>query len=127
MTLTNQQVFDNALNQVRTQGYMRSYNHAMQCCTYRGDHGRKCAVGASIPDNLYDPGIENRAAFALLLSWPYRDLFRHVNSELLSELQRLHDGDLDEQAEGGESISEDEFEAGMMLLASKYSLAYTRP
>lgn len=124
MTLTNQQVFDNALNQVRKQKYMRSINYERECCAYRGEHGLKCAVGASIPDSLYTPDIENKTAFDLLLRRPFSELFRHVNSDLLSDLQRLHDGDIMQGIEPDEDIPQDEFEAGMERLASKWGLVY---
>ncbi len=29
-------------------------------CAYRGENGTKCAVGCLIPDEAYDPSIENR-------------------------------------------------------------------
>ena len=127
MTLTNQQVFDNALNQMRKQNYMRSYNPDLQACVYRGKNGLKCAIGASIPDSLYDPGIEDRTVSELLWSPPFAELFHLVDLCLLQDLQHLHDSkpwDLDESEE---VILKDEFEADMMALASKYDLAYTQP
>ena len=27
-------------------------------CAYRGDDGRKCAIGVAIPDSVYDPSVE---------------------------------------------------------------------
>lgn len=127
MTLTNQQVFDNALSQVRKQGYMRSYNHAMQCCAYRGANGFKCAVGASIPDSLYAPGIENQTAGRLLQQAEFRELFQGVSQYLLEELQRLHDGDYDELDEGDESINATLFESRMKHLALQFDLDYKEP
>lgn len=35
-------------------------------CVYRGESGSKCAVGCLIPDELYDPVIENLGVGAFL-------------------------------------------------------------
>lgn len=121
MTLTNQAVFDNALNQVRKQGYMRSWDCEEDCCAYRGEHGRKCAVGASIPDSLYSRDIENETASRILCRIEFINLFAGVSPTLLTALQRLHDGD----SKKDEQINPDDYEAGMELLASEHGLVYT--
>lgn len=57
---TLQQAFDIAALGMLNQGE-KSRNHT-GTCMYRGDHGRKCAVGFLIPDELYqkcfDSGVE---------------------------------------------------------------------
>lgn len=127
MTLTNQQVFDNALNQMRKQNYMRSYNPDLQTCVYRGKNGLKCAIGASIPDSMYDPEIEGKAAWHLLQLVQFRELFQGVRQYLLEELQRLHDGDYDEPDEGHETIDSALFESRMKHLALQFDLDYKEP
>lgn len=34
-------------------------------CRYRGERGLKCAIGALIPDELYDPRIEGGAPYTI--------------------------------------------------------------
>lgn len=34
-------------------------------CLYRGEEGRRCAVGVLIPDELYDPSYESTGAWSL--------------------------------------------------------------
>ena len=119
--MTDQQVFDNALNQVRKQQYMRSFDSERQCCAYRGEHGRKCAVGASIPDSLYSRDIEGETASQILCRTEFINLFVGVSPLLLSALQRLHDDGFAED----EQIDSDNYEAGMERLAVDFGLVYT--
>lgn len=101
---------------------MRSLSKKASGCAYRGEHGFKCAVGASIPDSMYDPEIEGKTVSQLLQRAEFSRLFLAVSPLLLGSLQALHDGHFDDD---GERISEDAFEAGMMWLASSYNLDYT--
>lgn len=69
-------------------------------CLYRGPNGTSCAVGCLIPDDQYDPKMDNS-------SWPthirsiaprFRDVpfFKELNEEdldFLADLQYVHDID----------------------------------
>lgn len=64
-------------------------------CRYRTPDGCKCAVGALIPDNAYDPGIEDLVVFDArvqeLLPFLVDDI---TDVAILSRLQRAHDDKL---------------------------------
>ena len=109
--LTNQELFDRSATHLLTQ--------MEQCqtvdpddrvfCRYRNDAGQACAIGGVIPDELYNPLIENSAASSLVngefeipeartkISEEIRDglatLFRDVDPALLDRLQAIHDVD----------------------------------
>lgn len=53
--MTLQETFDKVVNGLRKQG-CRSLKNGR--CRYRGDNGRKCAVGMVIPDEDYNPDME---------------------------------------------------------------------
>ena len=80
-------------------------------CRYRGPDGTACAVGCLIPDELYDPLIENVSSTQIMAGLtPFgreRDgpklrpimarISKHLGAEnepLLGSLQRAHDSDL---------------------------------
>ena len=55
--MTQQEIFDTVLAHLRKQG--KASVSDMNLCQYRGPDGTSCAVGCLIPDELYDPLIEN--------------------------------------------------------------------
>ena len=64
-------------------------------CVYRGNNGLKCAVGAIIPDDQYDPDFDtkNMTVSRITCDLPsaeLRGLFQR-NINLLSYLQSVHD------------------------------------
>ena len=61
-------------------------------CLYRAPDGRKCAIGALIPDNIYSPLMEHKSVDGLATSFPIiKRFFRGIDFELLFELQVIHD------------------------------------
>lgn len=62
-------------------------------CAYRGDGGRKCAVGVLIPDALYFQELEGKLADELCNMRPCPLGFNPTPGQLrlLDRLQRLHD------------------------------------
>lgn len=70
-------------------------------CMYRGEAGRKCAVGCLIPDDVYKPEMENLALRCLLHGTTvgeieygkFADLPQvlHDHQDLLRALQNVHD------------------------------------
>ena len=70
-------------------------------CAYRSPNGLKCAIGALIPDELYDSIIEDRGVYGCRKDHPLegsRKLWEILNELGLSEhiyalheLQRIHD------------------------------------
>jgi hypothetical protein len=105
MKRTPQYLFDRVVRQMIAQGGP-SVSESGFCC-YRGPGGRKCAVGAVLPDEAYfsdmedtrvdhladmEPPIEKAAAFNVWVEETLRP-----NLDLLASLQDAHDnrGDLD--------------------------------
>lgn len=103
MVLTAQEIFDQSATHL-----LKQNKQAMNgmTCRYRADDGCKCAVGGIIPDELYDPVIEARAA-----NWFFEtvvgennhgrtgqirrtiaEYFGFANQRLLMQLQTIHDG-----------------------------------
>lgn len=96
---TQQEIFDAVLDHLATQK-KRSASRSWEC-QYRTVDGLKCAVGALIPDNLYDDGMDNSekysgnveniaqgikdGVYSSELNWVV------THEDLLHELQRVHD------------------------------------
>lgn len=124
---TLQEAFDTMLFHIRAQGYQRAVNEKGHC-QYRAD-GKKCAVGALIPDDLYtrdlDIGyngvgypVQTTAVANTLASAGWR-----VDTEALSmyaQAQDCHDDALNWDCA-------DYFESRMRSLAARFNLAYTAP
>lgn len=161
--LTHQQVFDNALFGVRKDGYRGSFvvvedpdaiadggSGTKVKCRYRFE-GRACGIGHSIPDELYDPRMEGKAAGSLLvdpifegdpddadgsgpvtaesaaLAEKFAALFSavvtHGDAALLSTLQFTHDGAC--RSDG--AFDKLSFEMRMQDFAANRGLHYTPP
>lgn len=61
-------------------------------CVYRSEEGLKCAIGALLPDDLYDEKLEGEGVRSLLeASGKVQAHFEGVDEELLCELQYTHD------------------------------------
>lgn len=64
-------------------------------CAYRGDNGRKCAIGALIPDDMYVSWMEGNSVIFLIDKYPVVQAHLGVenNSDVtfLNELQGIHD------------------------------------
>lgn len=134
--MTGQEIFDSVLAHLRKQG-KASVNDVddMELCQYRGPDGTSCAVGCLIPDELYDPLIENVSSIQIMEGHlPYgreRDgpkllpimarIADHLGAEhlpLLSRLQTAHDTYL---ADNGLLV----WEAAMSRIAADFALHYT--
>lgn len=97
--MTNQEVFDKVAKHLLIQGE-KSIGVADKCA-YRGENGKKCAIGCLIPDAKYDPSFEGKPLSrddadevlrAAGLGWHQRDLGQ--------ELQLVHDGEEPENWKG---------------------------
>ncbi len=84
-----QKIFDRVATHLLTQ---KKKSQRGGSCLYRGPKGLKCAIGCLIPDNKYDPEMENAAVEGLFLSYPaISKLLGEYNENLLVELQDIHD------------------------------------
>lgn len=93
---TNQEIFDIVAKHLLTQA---AKSLSVQCtgtvyehraCRYRGDEGRKCAVGVLIPDELYKAELEGWSVTNtyVMASMPEVEI---ESLDLVSKLQKLHD------------------------------------
>lgn len=82
--LTNQEVFDKVVTALRAQG-CKSLDHDDNCM-YRGNNNTKCAAGHILPDELYNPKLEQYIVYDI-------DIFDSLveNLQFLRHLQRIHD------------------------------------
>lgn len=87
LAMTEQEIFDKVAEHLQKQGRCAMGEDGF--CVYRGEEGTKCAVGALIPDELYDSNIEGVTV---------ADIPRYDDTEedarklvLLGRLQRVHD------------------------------------
>lgn len=58
-------------------------------CAYRGSNGRKCAVGALIPDDKYRPGMENKSCE--VINRNYNLGWNDLTVEVCGQMQEVHD------------------------------------
>lgn len=96
--MTPQEAFERAALHLLAQGRMAAADSPTGLkCYYRSPDGLRCAVGALIPDELYDPRMENQRATAVIDEFSLGFLAeaniwdkRHELT-LLDELQWEHD------------------------------------
>lgn len=93
---TLQQVFDDAYLGLAAQRFRRSLSIGFGGCAYRGESGRRCAIGHCIPDGKYHAGLEGYTPTSASDDHPeghpiFRDLFPTVDCFDLRELQECHD------------------------------------
>jgi hypothetical protein len=89
---TPQQVFDQVVTHLRTQGKKSLLND--QHCVYRGDGGLKCAAGCLISDAEMEAMLEVNVNVNDGLSWVgliNNNLAPKEHRELVAELQYIHD------------------------------------
>lgn len=138
-TWTHQELYDNAVNGIRRQGYRRCM--VGSSCSYR-DGDFACAVGWSIPDAVIEE-IRNHSHHSAEAPLIYSsigvltqslqsvaDLIPAESVPMVRELQHLHDDYLDphhEEWEGREEIDVARFETMLRQVAENYGLIYTPP
>lgn len=90
--MTPQEVFDKVAKHLLTQNAESILGNG---CAYRGTHGRMCAVGCLIPDELYDPKMERKNVMHVASKFPEVKQcgITEENMPLLAKLQQIHDLD----------------------------------
>lgn len=91
----NQEAYDNAVSHLY---YMprRSMDPENLLCVYRSQDGLSCVIGSMIPDEDYDPIIDDIMHFGAIDYLVYNKtivLEDEVNVMLLKELQEIHDNE----------------------------------
>lgn len=98
---TNQEVFDKVWEAFVVgdrQRAVREKGTPEEVCVYRGDRdahsNTRCAIGVCIPDDMYDPELEEHGSIGMIhdnLSKWYNDVFNGIQVTFLSALQQIHD------------------------------------
>jgi len=95
--MSPQEVFETIARHLFTQGVQAKANTV---CLYRGDNGTKCAVGCLIPDDMYNPDMEEMALYRIVENAKQSDIFRLPGYffddsvyHVLEAMQTVHDCD----------------------------------
>ena len=93
---TDRDVFEFIKNHLITQGE-RSLMDNELTCAYFGAEGKKCAVGALIREDIYHSSIEEKPVNDRLVRSAVTKSVPNwiINTEMLCELQSIHDGTSD--------------------------------
>ena len=84
--MNNQQAFNKMVQHLRAQNATSKNNTGR--CAYRGLFGRKCAVGALIPDEEYRTEFEDVIASTVVQNCPS---LQGIDKGLLDSMQNTHD------------------------------------
>lgn len=121
-----QKLFDAMLAHLRAQGKPAVARLEMiDKCLYRTDDGLKCALGALIPDELYQPGFELADTSEVLDQLAIKD--QDHRNFLTAAQSRLHDNPAGFARDEGEYAFLRHVESNAWSLARKFSLTYTPP
>jgi len=104
--MTNQEAFNAMVGHLREQGERAT--DAGGICYYRAPGGKKCAVGALIPDEKYHLSLEGQGVACLEVQ---AALPSGVDIRLLCAMQRTHD-----------DIAPRNWEKGFAEVAASYEL-----
>lgn len=91
--MNRQEIFDKVAAHLLAQN-KKAESPQTGMCMYRSPDGLKCAMGALIPDDIYDPAFEGHAIDILISRYDRLDsLFDPECSDdfFLCSLQRVHD------------------------------------
>lgn len=97
INLTKQEIINKVVEHFRQQKAL-AWDAAQGHCRYRTTDGRKCAVGALIPDALYREDFEEKSikTFNLHFDWDAIPFYAK-DMVLLNKLQEAHDNIATEQ------------------------------
>jgi hypothetical protein len=99
--MEKQEVFDIVVDHLRKQGQPSIGSQGS--CAYRGDKGRRCAIGVLIPDSKYSSSLELASVTRIMNlddePWTPDEIFpehfyEKTFKELLQDLQTVHDTDV---------------------------------
>ncbi len=96
MTRSLQNIFDTVAEHLLIQNEKSVFGDV---CAYRGEDGRRCAIGVLIPDEYYVESIEDSTVFNEAVDGHLTNVLKangiDINDDytikLLRELQRVHD------------------------------------
>jgi hypothetical protein len=112
--MDNQTAFDIAYKGIIAQGGPSvMLKGGETACLYRGENGRKCAIGHLIPDEMYTSDMDGEYSS---LECAIQDSEIVIDFEFALDLQTVHDS-----LSRSENFIE-EFKVGMAGLAAQYNL-----
>lgn len=89
--MNRQEAFDKIWKHFVVEKNHQSFNK-LRNCAYRGDGGRKCAIGCLIPDEMYDRYLEIEKPTMVFARLRKNGLFdESCSNDFLLDLQRAHD------------------------------------
>lgn len=89
--MTRQEAFDQVVRGLASQGWrwsLTTCGDGSETCAYRGDHGRRCAMGWLIPDDDYLGECSMKIYLSRL-----REVWPNAEVDVL-QFQRMHDNSL---------------------------------
>ena len=93
--MNNQEIFNKVATHLLTQSDKALDEKGD--CMYRGLNGTSCAAGCLIPDELYEPEMENESILNLANDFPdvkaYLRMHRRDTLRLIDRLQNVHDAE----------------------------------
>jgi hypothetical protein len=97
--MTKQQIFNKVWQYAITENHPLSFEAGSHICRYRSPEGNKCWIGCLIPDEIYEPEMDdpsdNSCSSIANIRPRHKSLgllFRNIRTFFLSELQAGHDG-----------------------------------
>lgn len=108
--MTNQEAFNKVWDHFVTNNGKPSLDFRGDCL-FRGPNGTKCAVGVLIPDDIYDPAMDDPQEHStiphLLRNFPKaKELLRGISGDFLKDLQFAHDSAALQKADFGVRVRE---------------------
>jgi hypothetical protein len=126
---SKQEVFDFVAKKLIEQG-QKSASSKADGCAYRGDYGRKCAIGWLIPDSNYDPDIEGNTWAKIVGTFPsvsaavldQIDPAVDINHGFFTYLQNCHD--LADDGDDCDYTDPDEWVSGLRARLRNFAAFY---
>ena len=115
--MNHQEAFDIAARHLLVQGKRSLTSDG--ACAYRGEGGLKCAIGALIPDDQYDPKMENWEVGIILTESFCPPILKSqdLKEDFLQDMQGIHDA----ASEYFGDVVQD-LRSGFIALAEKWNL-----
>lgn len=90
--MTKNEIFNKVATHLLKQNKRSENEVGGSTCLYRGPYGLKCAAGVLIPDDVYEPRMENTLIMDLCMQYvSLRNLIGAENIPMVQALQHVHD------------------------------------
>ncbi len=119
--MTYQEAFDKVVKHLYAQ--KRQAINYTGSCQYRVSSGRKCAIGALIPDEEYKSSMEGCSISYLDTIGRFPESLKGFSMDFLSRLQKVHD-DVNNLGVNGPT---ENMASALLNIAKDFKLEYTAP